>query len=47
MRTIERVKRIHCSALGISCASILGAIEAKKAQRALSVASERHINQLE
>lgn len=47
MRTIELVKGIHSSVLGMSCSSMLGAMDKKKSERALSVAFECGINHLD
>ena len=43
MRTIELVKGIHSSVLGLGCAPILGSVDSKKCRRALSLAFEHGI----
>lgn len=44
MKKIELVKGVHSSILGFGCAPILGAIDSKKAARAIDVALECGVN---
>lgn len=47
MRTVELVSGIYSSALGIGCASMQGAIDPRKARRALNVALGCGVNHLD
>lgn len=47
MRTIELVKGIQSSALGIGCSSMQGATDPRSAKRAMSVAFDHGVNHLD